>query len=67
MAKKPICIICRERKATIRDRNEAPWGKRKRICQQCHENRLRNDMVDILEIEKKRRIGNHKSPFGMGA
>ena len=50
------CIICHEREATIKDRNEAPWGKRKRLCSECHVNRLKNDFVDILEIERKKRI-----------
>jgi len=49
------CIICGENEATIPDRNEGPWGKRKKVCKECHTNRLRNDFIGILEIERKRR------------
>lgn len=49
------CIICRENEATIPDRNEAPWGKRKKVCSDCHANRLKNDFVTVCEVERKRR------------
>lgn len=49
------CIICGEKQATVRDRNE-PWSRRKKLCVDCHVNRLKNDFIDILEIEKKRRL-----------
>ena len=55
MKKKPICIICKTNEATIKDRDEAPWGKRKKLCPECHSNRLKNDFITIAEIEKKRR------------
>ena len=50
-----ICIICREREATVLDRNEAPFGRRKKLCATCHAERLKNDMVDILIVERRRR------------
>jgi hypothetical protein len=52
----PKCIICGKNEATIPDRN-TPWSNRKKICSDCHANRLRNDFIDILEIEKRRRQG----------
>jgi hypothetical protein len=48
------CIICNVNEATIPDRNE-PWSNRKKVCQKCHSERLKNDFVDILEIERRRR------------
>ena len=48
------CIICRETEATVRNRNK-PWSRRKVLCSDCHSNRLKNDFIDILEIERKRR------------
>ena len=48
------CIICGEKEATVPDRNEYP-SKRKKLCIDCHSNRLKNDFVDILLIERKRR------------
>ena len=50
----PKCIICNINEATIPDRNE-PWSNRKKVCQKCHSERLKNDFVDILEIERRRR------------
>lgn len=49
------CIICNERQAELPDRNEAPWGKRKKVCRLCHAERLKNDLVNILLTEKKRK------------
>jgi hypothetical protein len=47
MGKKPICRICGKDSATIRDRNEAPWGKRKKLCSSCHSRRLKHDLINI--------------------
>lgn len=49
-----ICVICKERKATVPDRNEAPFGKRKKLCEICHAERLKNDFINILETERKK-------------
>lgn len=49
------CIVCGEREATVPDRNQGGIGRRiKKVCSVCHQNRLKNDLVDILLIEKKR-------------
>lgn len=48
------CIVCHTNEATIPDRNN-PMSSRKKICSICHSNRLKNDFIDILIIEKKRR------------
>ena len=49
----PKCIICKKKEATIRDR-EKPWSKHKKICIGCHALRLTNDLIYILEVEKRR-------------
>ena len=48
------CIVCGEREATVFDRNEGCFAKKKKVCLECHSNRLKNDFLDILIIEKKR-------------
>ena len=48
------CIICHEKEATIPDRNE-PWYRRKKICTDCHVERLKNDFVNIVDAELKKR------------
>lgn len=50
------CIVCGERPATVPDRNTGGIGRRiNKVCSECHANRLKNDFVDILLIERKRR------------
>ena len=49
------CIICHEREATVLDRTEGCFAKRKKLCLECHANRLKNDFIDIALIERKRR------------
>lgn len=51
------CIICHTNEATIPDRNN-PMSSRKKICSICHSNRLKNDLIDVMIIEK-RRIERH--------
>jgi hypothetical protein len=46
------CIICHTNEATIPDRNT--MSSRKKICPECHSNRLKNDLIDIMIIEKRR-------------
>jgi hypothetical protein len=47
MAKRP-CIICRKNPAELPDRNV--MGRPiKRVCRECHADRLRGDMKRILE------------------
>ena len=50
------CIICGKKEATIPDRNEYP-SRRKKICVDCHSDRLRHDFIDVLEAEKRRKTG----------
>lgn len=54
MSKKTICVICGEKPATVVDREEGPWAKKKKLCADCHVNRLKNDLITVLEVEKKR-------------
>ena len=51
------CKLCREGEATCFDR-DAPWKKKESICQDCHEKRLKGDIMHILTVEKKRRQRN---------
>jgi len=41
------CIVCGEREATVFDRNEGCFAKKKKVCLECHSNRLKNDFLDI--------------------
>lgn len=54
-AKKP-CIVCRERPATVPDRNQ---GGRliNRVCAECHRERLRDDLRHVLAVHKRRQEG----------
>ena len=47
------CKICKEREATIPDRNK-PGSRRKELCSECHANRLKNDFANIVKVEKRR-------------
>lgn len=50
---KRFCNVCHERVATIPDREI--FGKPiPRVCSECHANRLKNDFIGILEVERKR-------------
>lgn len=53
------CIICHEKEATVIDRNDYPFAKKKKLCADCHTERLQNDMIDILIVEK-----NSRQKFG---
>lgn len=48
-----LCIICYTREATIPDRNSG--SSRKRLCHQCHAQRLAGDIRHILKVEQQRR------------
>ena len=51
-----LCKICRKNKATVPDRNYQNIGRlRLEVCGSCHADRLKNDLIDILLIERKRR------------
>ena len=43
------CIVCREAKAEIRDRNR-PTDKRLKVCRTCHVARLKDDLREVLRI-----------------
>ncbi len=47
MAKKRMCIICRERPAELPDRNAMGWPIKK-VCRECHRDRLRDDLRRIM-------------------
>jgi len=48
-----LCVICRSRKATVPDR-ERMGRPVKRVCRECHTERLRRDLARVLELEAKR-------------
>ena len=41
------CVICHEQEATIPDREKG--GRQKRLCAQCHAERLKADVLFILK------------------
>ena len=44
------CILCRERPAEVPDREQ--MGRLiKRVCRQCHGERLRGDLVEVLKVQ----------------
>ncbi len=47
------CKICREKEATVPDRNK-PWSDKPEVCSDCHSNRLRQDLAYVLEVEKRK-------------
>lgn len=47
-----LCIICRERKAAVPDRDSG--SKKLKVCSMCHRERLKNDLRHILAVERKR-------------
>jgi hypothetical protein len=49
-----LCTVCREREAVLPDRNREP-SQIRRICRECHAERLRGDLRHVLAVEAKRR------------
>ena len=54
MTVKASCIVCHEREAVLPDRNN-PGRPVKRICRQCHADRLIGDLKAILVEEERRK------------
>jgi hypothetical protein len=50
------CIICGKREATVPDRNQ--MSRKKRLCSQCHSDRLRTDLTNILNGWKRKEEEN---------
>ena len=48
------CIICGQKEATIPDRDS--FSSRKKLCADCHGIRLKNDLLNIMDVERRRRI-----------
>ena len=44
--RKRLCIVCRERPPVVPDRDS--MSSAKRVCRECHEQRLRGDLATIL-------------------
>jgi len=55
LSKTKLCIVCHQRTAVVPDR-ERMGRPTPRICRECHTERLRGDMVEILRIERLRRM-----------
>lgn len=49
-----LCIICHTKDATIPDRDSG--SSRKKLCGDCHAERLKEDLRRILAIERRRRL-----------
>ena len=48
-----MCIICKRRPAKVPDR--MTMGRYiKRVCSECHAERLRGDLREIIKVEAKR-------------
>jgi len=49
-----VCIVCKSRPAAVPDRNR--MGKpTKRVCRECHRERLAGDIAKIIEHEVAKR------------
>lgn len=49
-----LCIVCRVRPAAVPDRNR--MGRPvKRVCRECHAERLRGDMQRVMEEHERRK------------
>lgn len=48
------CIICGTRPRQVPDRNSGSLRPTKKICRECHADRLRGDMRHILNVEAQR-------------
>ncbi len=47
-----VCILCNKNPAIVPDR-ERMGNPVKRICKECHSDRLRGDLIKIMERRKK--------------
>lgn len=45
--------MCRCRPAELPDRNK-PGRPIKRICKECHTQRLRNDLIEVIDVDKQK-------------
>jgi hypothetical protein len=53
MGAKRLCVVCRVRPPEVPDREQ--MGRPvKRVCRECHAARIRGDLREILEREKRR-------------
>ena len=50
-----LCNICHTRKAELPDR-QVTGRMVKRVCRECHSDRLRDDLRHIMEIERRKRM-----------
>ncbi len=48
-----LCIVCHRRPAEVPDR-ERMGRPIKRVCRPCHQERLRGDIIEILEAKRRR-------------
>ncbi len=56
---KKLCVLCRERPAELPDRNV--MGRPiKKVCRECHRDRLRGDLARALEKHYAGRVGYEK-------
>jgi hypothetical protein len=48
-----MCMICQKRKAIIPDRNS--MSRRNKLCESCHQERLKRDLENILISNQRKR------------
>jgi|AMWB02.1.fsa_nt_gi hypothetical protein len=48
-----LCIVCHKKVATIPDRYSG--SSRKKLCPECHAERLKDDLRYIIAVETKRK------------
>ncbi len=52
-----ICILCNKNPAVVPDR-ERMGSPIKRVCRECHSDRLRGDLIKIMKRRKKEEFIN---------
>lgn len=46
-----LCIVCGERPAAVPDRNDGASARRKKVCRECHTQRLVGDMKLVIRAQ----------------
>lgn len=52
MGKAPICIVCKVRPAAVPDRYAPSLRFVRKVCLECHAERLRGDLKQVLKASK---------------
>ena len=60
----PVCKICRQRPATVPDRDKFRAIFRRAVCRECHAARLQGDLLEIVEHISRQRDENQTGKGG---